>query len=134
MQTILALEDNDFALGAVNTILSRAGYTLLTAESESAALSRAEKHKGPIHLLIADATMIGRTGKRMVVALQSSHPEMTVLYISAYTREDLIARGVLDPGDVLLQKPFPIGVLCDHVASVLSTRSAGVAVMRSGAY
>ncbi len=78
--------------------------------------------------------MIGRTGKRMVVALQSSQPEMKVLYISAYTREDLIARGVLDPGDVLLQKPFSIGVLCDHVASVLSTRSAGVAVMRSGAY
>jgi len=51
------LEDNDFALGIVNTILSRAGYTVLTAASESAAMSSAEKHKGPIQLLIADASV-----------------------------------------------------------------------------
>ena len=57
MQTILALEDNTFALGVVNTVLSRAGYTVLTAASESAAMSSAKKHKGPFQLFIADASV-----------------------------------------------------------------------------
>ena len=118
MQTILLLENNAFTLAVMDALLSRAGYTLLKATDERAALAFVNNHDGPIHLLIADADAnMRRTNQRTV--LQASRPEMKVILISKSSKQQLLGRGILKPDDVLLKRPFTIGELRDLVSQTL---------------
>jgi DNA-binding NtrC family response regulator len=118
-QTILVLEDNLITLGVVEAILQQAGHEVLKATNEAAALGHVKKYPGPIELLIADATMAGRTNARMVRSLQQTRPEMNVLFMSGYSKEDLVTRGFLDPDSVFLPKPFTVKFLRNIVDSLL---------------
>ena len=118
-QTILVLEDNLITMGVVEAILRQAGHEVLKATNEASALGHVKKHPGPIALLIADATMAGRMNGRMVRSLQESRPEMNTLFMSGYSKEDLVSRGFLDPDSVFLPKPFTVKFLRDIVDSLL---------------
>lgn len=118
-QTILVLEDNLITLGVVEAILRQAGHEVLKATNEAAALGHVKKYPGRIELLIADATMAGRMNGRMVRSLQESRPDMNVLFISGYSKEDLVTRGFLNPDSIFLPKPFTVKFLRDIVDSLL---------------
>ena len=127
-RTILVLEDNLITLGVVEAILRQAGHEVLKATNEGAALAHVKKHPGPIHLLIADATMAGRTNARMVHSLQETRPEMNVMFMSGYSKEDLVTRRFLDQDDVFLPKPFTVKFLRDTVDSLIEQPSAAVPI------
>jgi len=127
-RTILVLEDNLITLGVVEAILRQAGHEVLKATNEAAALGHVKKHLGPIELLIADATMAGRMNGRMVRSLQESRPEMNVLFMSGYSKEDLVTRGFLHPDGVFLPKPFTVKFLRDIVDSLLARPCANIPV------
>jgi two-component system cell cycle sensor histidine kinase/response regulator CckA len=136
-QTILVLEDNLITLGVVEAILRQAGHEVLKATNEAAALGHVKKYAGRIELLIADATMAGRMNGRMVRSLQESRPEMNVLFMSGYSKEDLVTQGFLDPDGVFLPKPFTVKFLRNMVDSLLERPcptipiSAGPKLVRS---
>ena len=126
MATILVLEDNVLTLGVIGTILRRAGHEVLRATDEAAAFSQIKKYEGSIDLLVADATMAGRTGQRMVHSLREDRPAMKVLFISGYNKEDLVAREILEPDDEFLEKPFTVQLLGEVVERILTqARGAG---------
>ena len=127
-RTILVLEDNLITLGVVEAILRQAGHEVLKATNEAAALGHVKNHFGPIELLIADATVAGRMNGRMVRSLQESRPEMNVLFMSGYTKEDLVTRGFLDADGVFLPKPFTVKFLRDIVDSLLARPCATIPV------
>jgi len=126
MATILVLEDNVLTLGVVGTILRRAGHEVLRAADEAAALRQLKRYEGSISLLIADATMAGRTGQRMIHSLRDGRPGMKVLFMSGYAKEDLVAREILVPDDEFLEKPFTVQLLSQVVERILTqAHSAG---------
>jgi two-component system, cell cycle sensor histidine kinase and response regulator CckA len=58
-------------------------------------------------------------GRELGRLLEQSDPELPVLYMSGYTGDDVMHRGLLDPGAPFQQKPFtPIG-LATKVRSML---------------
>jgi two-component system, cell cycle sensor histidine kinase and response regulator CckA len=60
--------------------------------------------------------MGGRELARLLVKLE---PDLLVLYMSGYTGEDVLHRGLLEPGAPFQQKPFtPLG-LAAKVRSML---------------
>jgi PAS domain S-box-containing protein len=119
-ETILLVEDEDGLRELAREILTAGGYKVLVAAGPGDALGVARRHGGPIHLLLTDVVMPQMSGRELVERLAPEQPEMKVLYMSGYAADAIVRRGVLDPGTVLLQKPFSPDALTRKVREVLS--------------
>jgi PAS domain S-box-containing protein len=122
-ETVLVVEDEDALRTLVEHVLGRAGYIVLTAESGSEALRVFEQHQGSVHLLLTDVVMPEMSGKQLADQLLLQSPQLRILYMSGYTNEALVHRGVLDPGTFLVSKPFDPAQLTRMVRQVLDNET-----------
>jgi len=118
-ETILVVEDDEALREVTRDLLVQSGYSVLQASSGEQALQVVERHRGLVHLLLADVVMPGMSGAALAAELTHSHPEMNVLYMSGYTDETIVRNGVLEPGIVLLEKPFTREALIGKVRDAL---------------
>jgi len=118
-ETILVVEDEDAVRTLTRRVLESKGYTVLDANQGLAAIELAEKHDGPIHLLVTDVIMPQMSGRALAQALSAVRPSMRVLYVSGYTNNAIVHQGVLDPGTPFLQKPFTPKALASKVRDIL---------------
>jgi CheY-like chemotaxis protein len=119
-ETILLAEDEELVRQVARRLLERTGYTVLEAESASAALSISREYQGTIHLLLTDVLMPGMGGRELAECLTPQRPEMHVLFMSGHTENAIVHHGVLDPGIAFIQKPFKYEVLVRKVRQVLN--------------
>ncbi|HXN76713.1 MAG TPA: response regulator, partial [Gemmatimonadaceae bacterium] len=75
-----------------------------------------------IDLVVTDVVMPGMNGREFVEALHGRAPGIPVLYMSEYTDDDIIRRGLTDSSVAFLQKPFSAKSLTRHVRSVLDAK------------
>jgi signal transduction histidine kinase len=120
-ETILLVEDEESVLALGKAILERYGYAVLTARSPAEAMSLAERHPGPIHLLVTDVVMPGMNGRELKERLYASRPGLKCVFVSGYTANMVAHRGILDEGVHFLQKPFPVKALAEKVREVLDS-------------
>jgi CheY-like chemotaxis protein len=118
-ETILLVEDEEAVRRVAREILSAYGYTVFEAAEPSEALLIAERHTGPIHLLLSDVVMPGMTGRAVADRLAPLRPEMKILYMSGYADHAIVHQGRLDPGINFIQKPFTPESLALKVREVL---------------
>jgi PAS domain S-box-containing protein len=102
-ETILVAEDEPAVRNLVASALKSKGYRLLLTSSADEALAVAEKERLPIHLLLTDAMMPGRSGIELATILTAQRPDLRVIVMSGYTEETL--SGITERVE-LLQKPF----------------------------
>jgi two-component system, cell cycle sensor histidine kinase and response regulator CckA len=119
-ETVLVLEDEPALRQLVRTLLEAGGYTVLVAEGVEEALDLAERHRGPIHLLLTDVVMPGLSGPEAGARLLAVRPESRVLYMSGYAGDPIGRRGLLPAGAPLLLKPFKEASLLRMVREVLA--------------
>ena len=120
-ETILEVEDEDEVRALAREVLELSGYTVLAASGPAEALGIAERHDGPIHLILTDVVMPHMSGPQLVKDIAPLRPGIKVLYMSGYTADGIAQHGVLAPGIVLLQKPFLPEALARKVREVLDT-------------
>ncbi|WP_035941797.1 MULTISPECIES: PAS domain S-box protein [Frankia] len=120
-ETVLLVEDQPAILEVTRRLLARNGYQVLTATSADEALPLAADHPGPIHLLLTDVIMPRLQGKELASRIRSTRPEIRVLYMSGYAHPVLATQGKLDPGVILLEKPFSERVLLAKVRDALNS-------------
>ena len=118
--TILVVDDDRALLNAVRRTLEKAGYTVLTAATCPEAIERAADGGMAIDLLVTDFTLPGATGRQLADVLLRRRPELQVLYMSGYGKEDIVAAGGLREGAAFLQKPFAAEGLLRRVQELLS--------------
>jgi two-component system, cell cycle sensor histidine kinase and response regulator CckA len=119
METILLVEDEEPLRKLARTCLESRGYYVLEAAEAESALEVAQKHSGNLDLLLTDVVLPGVSGRELADRLEELRPSLKVLYMSGYTG-DLVARhGVLDPGILLLEKPFTLHSLLGKVHQAL---------------
>lgn len=118
-QTVLVVDDEAAVRSAVREILQATGYLVLEAGSGEEALRICAGQEGPIHLLLIDVMMPGMSGPETAQRLARMRPEMRGLYMSGYSDDALIRRGVLEQGTAFLQKPFTPDALAHKVREVL---------------
>ena len=122
-ETVLLVEDEPSVRSIARRILERNGYTVLEAHDGRHALRVSDQYKQPIQLLLTDMMMPELTGRDVWVSLAPRRSELRVLYMSGYTNDDIVRRGLLDADAAFLQKPFTAADLARAVRSTLDTSS-----------
>jgi DNA-binding response OmpR family regulator len=123
-ETILLVEDDPHVQRIVGNILRRSGYHLLTASGAEEALELVEAEDGTIHLLLSDLVMPGTSGRELAEQIQVLRPDIAILYMSGYTDDVVIRRGVLEAGMAFIQKPFGADDLARRVRELLDNQGA----------
>jgi nitrogen-specific signal transduction histidine kinase/ActR/RegA family two-component response regulator len=123
-ETVLVVEDEEAIREVTRRILTRNGYTVITAAAGSEALALAAEHAGDIHLLVTDVVMPQMLGKEVAERVVSIRPDIRVLFMSGYARPVLASKGTLDPGVTLLEKPFTEAALLAKAREVLDEEPA----------
>jgi len=118
-ETVLVAEDEQMVRVLIRKVLEQAGYTVLLAGGGAEALQLAERHAGPIQMLVTDVVMPGMSGRELARRLLELRPNTKVLYLSGYADDAVERHGVLDPGTAFMQKPFSPGALASRVREVL---------------
>ena len=122
-ETILLAEDDEEVRELARAILCRTGYTVLEASSGADALSRQTDHDGPVHLLLTDVVMPEMNGKQLFELARGKNPDLKVLFMSGYTDDVVVHRGVLDEGTNFIQKPFTLDALAAKVQEILDQKT-----------
>ena len=105
-ETILLVEDDTAVRDLAQRILAMRGYKVLPARDGADALRIASVSETPIDLVVTDVVMPGMNGREFVEALHGRTPGIPALYMSGYTNDDTIRRGLKDSSVAFLQKPF----------------------------
>jgi two-component system, cell cycle sensor histidine kinase and response regulator CckA len=114
--TILLAEDEPLLRELGQTILTQAGYEVLTAPNPEALKSFVAEYAGKIDLLLTDVVMPGMSGPELVRVVKARWPEVRVLYMSGYADDEIED---LDRDAGFLQKPFTPAELTEKIAEVL---------------
>ena len=118
-ETVLLVEDAAAVRVVSKQVLERQGYTVLEAPNGESALHLAQRHQGPIHLLLTDVVMPRVGGRELAERLLVNRPDARVLYTSGYTDDSVVRHGILEGGVAYLQKPFSPQTLARKVREVL---------------
>lgn len=119
--TILLVEDEETVRALGREILERAGYQVLEAADGVEALARADEHPGPIDAVVTDVVMPRCGGRELAERLARLRPGTRILYVSGYTEDDVLRRGVLASETAFLHKPFTSAALVESVRRILAT-------------
>jgi DNA-binding response OmpR family regulator len=117
--TVLVVEDEGPVRELILDVLRLQGYQVLEAQSGEEALAVAERHGGPIHLIVLDVVLPGVTAPDIVRRLRASRPALRALYISGYTGDQIGQHGLMQVGRDFLQKPFSVDALVLKVREAL---------------
>jgi CheY-like chemotaxis protein len=121
-ETVLVAEDEDGVRELLRKALTEYGYTALTARHGRDALMIAGERQGSIDLLLTDIVMPEMSGRELAETLLDHEPDLKVLYISGYTDDEVLQRGVRGREVPLMRKPFATEELVRRVRSVLDGR------------
>jgi len=118
-ETILLTEDEERVRELALEILKEKGYTVLEACDGASALELSARFAGPIHLLVTDIVMPHMGGGELAQRLTRVRPETRVLFMSGYTDDALVLRGVTAANLAMIEKPFTMDTLVRKVREVL---------------
>ena len=122
-ETVLVVEDESLVRLTVRGYLERGGYQVLTAKDGVEALAIAGGASTPIDVLLTDMVLPGLKGPDIADKVQSRHPDIAIVFMSAHSPEKLHSDGRLGPNDEVLQKPFGENELLGEVRRVLEADS-----------
>lgn len=105
-ETVLLVEDEDTVRTVATAALERRGYRVLAAAGGEAALAIARAFNGPIALLVTDVVMPGLNGRQLADRITQLRPGLPVLYVSGYTEDAVLLKGLGSDDRTLLPKPF----------------------------
>jgi two-component system, cell cycle sensor histidine kinase and response regulator CckA len=121
-ETVLVVEDEDVVRSMACRGLREHGYTVLEARNGAEALALVEENPGSIHLVVSDVVMPEVGGRELAARLIVLDPTLPVLYMSGYTGEDVVQRGLMDADAPFQQKPFTPDGLARSVRELLDLR------------
>jgi PAS domain S-box-containing protein len=105
-ETVLIVEDDALVRTYVTTRLKNLGYQTLEAADAAEAIAIADRGVA-FDLLFTDVIMTGTmNGRQLADAMAKRRPGIKVLFTSGYTENAIVHHGRLDPGVLLLAKPY----------------------------
>jgi len=130
-ETVLLVEDEETLRNLGAMVLETYGYKVVTAADGQEALRLAHRRQGKLDLLLTDVVMPGINGFELAAMLRNSQPGLKVLFLSGYTEEDILSRGISNDGSAFLNKPFSPASLVAKIRQVLDEHSGSGSSGRS---
>jgi signal transduction histidine kinase len=115
--TILLAEDEPLLRELGETILTQAGYTVVTAGTSDSLRALIAQHQGKVDLLLTDVVMPNISGPELVRIARERWSDLRVLFMSGYADDELQD---LDRDAGFIQKPFTPAELTAKIAEVLA--------------
>jgi PAS domain S-box-containing protein len=123
-EAILVVEDDALVRSYVVTQLQSLGYAVVTAANAAEALAVVDSGTH-IDVLFTDVIMPGSmNGRQLADAAKRLRPSLGVLYTSGYSENAIVHHGRLDPGVLLLAKPYRKADLARMIRKAIASRSA----------
>ncbi|MBV9180933.1 MAG: response regulator [Acidobacteria bacterium] len=114
---ILLAEDEELLRELETTILTQAGYEVVTASTAEELRTLVSECKDPIDLLLTDVMMPGVSGQELVHLARMRWPGVRVLYMSGYSNEEI---RISEADAEFLQKPFTPSELMAKIQNTLA--------------
>jgi two-component system cell cycle sensor histidine kinase/response regulator CckA len=131
-ERVLIVEDEPAVRYMMSRALKEHGFDVLEASDGSEALRLIEGADG-LNLIITDVIIPGIDGTELARRASKVAPDVPILFMSGYTDHDIVRRGLLDPNQPFLQKPFTPDALVRRVAELLEHKKcADVEVQPTG--
>lgn len=118
-ETILVVEDEPSVREMIVRILSAEGYTVLQAGNGAEAIAIVGRQDAPISLVLTDVAMPEMGGKELGVRLSQLSPGLRVVYMSGFTDEEVVRRGLLSEDVPFVQKPLMPETLIERIRFIL---------------
>jgi two-component system, cell cycle sensor histidine kinase and response regulator CckA len=123
-EVVLVVEDEESVRTMLARQLKNEGFQVLEAEDGQAALELMQRRAAPVDLVITDVAMPRMNGRELATRLREDWPKLPVLFISGYTDDEMVRRGLIDPNHPFLSKPFTPEVLAAKVRLLLDQAPA----------
>ena len=117
---VLVVDGDDAVRQSTGRVLEGLGCRVISTATAEAALAAVKASEETPELLVAALSLPGMAGRELADRLQSSHPELTVLFLSGYALEGDQNLKTLEDGRALLRKPFSVESLSEAVGRLLA--------------
>jgi two-component system, cell cycle sensor histidine kinase and response regulator CckA len=106
-------------------ILADRTHRVLVARSGDEALSELDREPGNVDLVLTDVIVPDIGTDRLAHEVRNRYPQVPILYMSGYPRDEIVQRGLLAREQPFLQKPFTAQQLTRAVDDVLGNSGTG---------
>jgi PAS domain S-box-containing protein len=120
-ETVLLAEDDDSVRNLIITLLTEAGYTVISSSDGEQAVEAFLKNKDRIRLLILDLIMPKKNGKEVYEAMRKIRPDIKVLFMSGYAADIFEKKDIPEEGLNLLLKPISPTLFLNRVRDTLDS-------------
>jgi len=117
---VMVIEDQEQVRRFACQTLRHMGYSVIACASSREAVARlAVDSEHPPDLLLVDVIMPGQSGPELVCDIRQAWPQMRVLYMSGYARNELPPEAQIEQRGGFLRKPFTLSELGEAVQRAL---------------
>lgn len=118
-ETLLLAEDDGDVRKTAKEILRVSGYTVVEAKDGEDAVRKYVEHHDKIDLVILDVVMPVKNGREAYDAIRKMNPFVRVLFISGYTGDVILDKGVKDTAVDFISKPLSADELLTKIREAL---------------
>jgi two-component system, cell cycle sensor histidine kinase and response regulator CckA len=118
-ETLLLAEDDAHVLDVAGEILRTFGYTVVEAKDGGDAIRKYRELSDSIDLLLFDVVMPGMNGKEAYDEIRKINPLIPVIFMSGYTGDVVLDKGVEDTTIDYISKPLSAPELLKKIRDVL---------------
>jgi two-component system, cell cycle sensor histidine kinase and response regulator CckA len=117
-EVVLVVEDEEAVRTMLRRLLESEGYQVLEAAEGQQALTVVER-ASRVDLVITDVAMPALNGRQLADRLKVLRPRLPVLFMSGYTDDEMVRRGLIEPHYPFLSKPFTPEILAGKVRQMI---------------
>jgi two-component system cell cycle sensor histidine kinase/response regulator CckA len=118
--TVLLVEDDDSVRQLTRRILEQFGFLVREARNGAEALTMIDIGTRRVDAVVSDVVMPGMGGRELIGRLRVRRPELPVLFLSGYTREELSEEVQAYSNQAFLQKPYSPDALATALEELLA--------------
>ena len=101
---LLLAEDDEMVRNLTQSVLERAGYTVILAQNGEEAVTQFRKHAERIELAILDVVMPKMSGYEAFSEMRKMRPGLKAVFTSGYSNQD---QRIFESGVTFIRKPYP---------------------------